>query len=131
MPIPTTVRHLQCFILFALCITSGCSHEQGLVDETDPDEALDILVTSLETWKRGETGTLSQRQPPIRFVDDDLAAGRKLDAYHIHDPESGIAPFENVYVTLTLRTAAGQTLERKVGYQVALTPALAVLRSEP
>lgn len=92
---------------------------------------LNVLTTTLDAWQAGTAATLAEREPPIRFVDDDWAAGRHLTAYRLEEPDIFVLPFESVYVTLTLQTADGRTLKRKVGYQVLVTPSQSVLRSEP
>jgi len=92
---------------------------------------LGVLTTALDSWKLGTASTLSERQPPIRFADDDLSAGRQLLGYRLEEPDMVVLPFESVYVTLTLQVADGKTVERKVGYQVSLEPGPVVLRSEP
>jgi hypothetical protein len=119
------------FILIGLCVISGCSHGEPTADADESDRMLSLLTTSLDAWKEGKATTLASREPPIRFVDDDWAAGRQLAAYRLEDPESFVLPFENVFVNVTLQAADGKMIERKVGYQISLTPILAVLRSEP
>jgi len=119
------------FILASLLLVVGCSRGEETVDADESDRMLKALTTALDAWKDSKPTTLASSEPPIRFVDDDLAAGRRLLAYRLDDPESAVVPFESVFVTLTLQTADGRTIERKVGYQVSLTPVVAVLRSEP
>jgi len=118
-------------LLISLLLIAGCSQAEESVDGEQSDRMLSALTTALDAWKNATPTTLASREQPIRFVDDDLAAGRKLLAYQLDDPDSAIVPFENVFVILMLQTADGKTIERKVGYQVSLTPAVAVLRSEP
>ena len=118
-------------IILGLCLISGCSNSESAADTDDSDRMLNVLTTSLEAWKDGTATALAGRDPPIRFVDDDWAAGRQLTAYRLEDPESILLPFETVFVNLTLQTTDGKTIERQVGYQVSLTPGLSVLRSEP
>ncbi|HEY3967932.1 MAG TPA: hypothetical protein VGM05_25440, partial [Planctomycetaceae bacterium] len=118
-------------ILIGLCVIAGCSGSEPPEDAAESDRMLNVLTTALDAWKEGTAATLAQRDPPIRFADDDLAAGRHLMAYHLEDPEAFALPFESVHVHLTLQTADGQTVERTVGYQISLVPSLAVLRSEP
>jgi hypothetical protein len=118
-------------VLIALCLILGCSQGVPEWQADESDRRLELLTISLEAWKAGSVAGLARRNPPIRFVDDDWAAGRQLMAYRHEDPDSLSLPFENVFVTLTFQAADGKTVERKVGYQIALIPAFAVLRSEP
>ena len=119
------------FILLALCLISGCSSNEPAVDADDSDRMLNVLTTSLDAWKAGTAAALASREPPIRFADDDLAAGCQLTAYRLEDPETFVFPYESVFAILTLQTSDGKLIERKVGYQISLTPGLSVLRSEP
>jgi hypothetical protein len=118
-------------ILFAVCLIIGCSGGEPGTETDHSDRSLELLTNSLDSWKDGSAGSLAGRDPPIRFVDDDWAAGRQLVAYQLEDPDTLVSPFETVFVNLTLQSGGGKTIERKVGYQVSLTPGFAVLRSEP
>jgi hypothetical protein len=121
----------RCFAVLVLCAFVGCSDVTSPEEVMDSDEMLNVLTSALSAWKDGAADTLAQRDPPIRFVDDDFAEGRQLIAYDLEDPEAVIEPFQNVFVTLSLKAADGKTLERTVGYQVSLEPSPSVLRSEP
>jgi hypothetical protein len=118
-------------ILLCLLLFIGCSGSQPTDDIEQSDQMLNVLKTALDAWKDGTAETLARRASPIRFADDDLAAGRRLIAYRLDDPEISALPFESVFVDLTLQTSDGKKVERTVGYQISLSPALAVLRSEP
>jgi hypothetical protein len=122
---------LRRIILIGLCVIAGCSGSEPAEEAADSDRMLNVLTIALDAWKEGTAATLSQRDPPIRLVDDDWVAGRRLLAYRLEDPKAFAFPFESVFVELTLHTANGETVERNVGYQISLTPSLAVLRAEP
>ncbi|MBS0265019.1 MAG: hypothetical protein JSS02_24005 [Planctomycetes bacterium] len=119
------------FILTGLCLVVGCSNSAPPEDASQSDEMLGALIASLDAWKEGRTSNLVERVPPIRFVDDDCAAGRQLVSYQLEDPETFAVPFESVFVRLTLQSTDGKSVERLVGYQLSVTPILSVLRSEP
>jgi hypothetical protein len=119
------------FILIGLCLIVGCSMGEPEQDVEQSDRRLSLLTSALDAWQEGTAATLSQRDPPVRFVDDDLMAGCQLTSYDIHEPDAAIEPFADVLVDLTLRDRQGTAIERTVGYQVSLAPGLAVLRSEP
>lgn len=125
------IRFARNLLLASLCLVIGCSQAAPIDDPKQSDGTLKMLTTALDSWKDGTAATLAQRDPPIRFADDDCAAGRQLIAYRLEDPELFALPFESVFVHLTLQSADGKMVERKVGYQISLTPNLAVLRSEP
>jgi hypothetical protein len=119
------------FMLVCLLVVAGCSQVEEAADEEQSDRMLTALTTALDAWKNATPMNLNSSEPHIRFVDDDLAAGRKLLAYRLDNPGSVVVPFESVFVYLRLQTAEDKTIERLVGYQISLTPAVAVLRSEP
>jgi hypothetical protein len=97
----------------------------------DPERARVALIAALNAWKQGEARDLARRQPPIRFVDDDFAAGWRLTEYEIEEPDAPILAYRNVAVILALRDPRGKAVRRETSYQVATDPALAVLRSDP
>jgi hypothetical protein len=93
--------------------------------------AWQVLVDALDAWKDGKANSLAKHDPPIRFVDDDWAAGWQLADYEFDTPDVSIRPFADVQVNLTLQNRQGKTIEKTAAYQIALTPALSVLRSDP
>jgi hypothetical protein len=117
-------------LLIILASGSGCT-EPAAEGHHDPKRARLALVPALDAWKRGEARALARRAPPVRFVDEDFAAGWKLADYEIVEPDTPIRQFENVAVILSLRDKGGRTVRRETAYQVVTDPALAVLRSDP
>ena len=121
-----TIRLLGVVLLAAGC---GPARNPGDLLAYDPATARGVLATALDEWKAGRAAGLGKRSPPVRFVDDDLAAGALLLDYKM--PASGPAKaFESVRVELTLRTRQGQTATRPALYQVVLSPSPAVLRAD-
>jgi len=118
-------------VLCGACLILGCIGREPVGATAESDRYRNLLTTALESWKAGTPDALLEHQPPIRFVDDDLTAGRQLLAYQLDDPDDVVRPFESVYVTLTLQGVDGKTIERQVGYQVSTEPTPSVLRSEP
>jgi hypothetical protein len=116
-----------------LIVAAGCSGGAGPAVESryDSEQAKAALVTALDAWKKGEARSLSRRNPPIRFVDDDLAAGLQLSDYEIEEPDAPVSLHKNIPVILSLRDARGRAVRRETQYQVATEPGLAVLRSDP
>jgi hypothetical protein len=120
-------------MLFVLLfVTAGCSGRGEPPVETryDPEQARTALIAALDAWKKGEGKSLSKRNPPIRFVDDDLLAGLRLSDYEIEEPDLPFKPHKDVSVILALRDARGKSVRREARYQVGTDPTLAVLRSD-
>ena len=115
-----------------MILVAGCARApESPVDlPFDSQKAQATLVTVLEAWKKGEARSLAQRNPPIRFYDDDLVAGLSLSDYEIEEPDREIEIHKDVEVILSLRDARGTVIRREARYQVATKPGLAVLRSE-
>jgi hypothetical protein len=124
-------KHHLAFL--ALIISVGCS--RGARDPAEPPQdevrARTALVSALDAWKQGKGKDLSKQQPPIRFVDEDFAAGYRLVEFDLVEPDAPILPFKNVPVILSLRDPRGRTVRRETAYQVTTSPAIAVLRSDP
>ena len=113
-------------------VAAGCSGGAGTDSEAsfDSEKARGALVTSLEAWKKGEAKSLSKRQPPIRFEDDDLLSGLRLADYEIEEPDAPIKPHQDVEVILMMKDRQGKNVRREARYQVGLDPSLTVLRSD-
>jgi hypothetical protein len=115
-------------VLPVLTLIAGCARAPEL--GYDPDQARAALVTALDAWKKGEARSLAQRNPPIRFNDDDFMAGLRLSDYEIEEPDREIQSHKDVEVILSPRDARGMVIRREARYQVATRPGLAVLRSD-
>jgi len=115
--------------LLLLLLTTGCSSNPPATPY-DSEQAREVLVQALEAWKQGEAHALATRHPPIRFEDDDYRTGTQLIGFRLPHRDEPLRPFEDVEVVLTLRNRQGATVEKTVVYQVALEPALAVLRND-
>ena len=124
---------LRLALALALALAAaGCSGrgETPATPAYDSGEARNALIAALDAWKDGEARGLPRRKPPIRFEDDDLAAGLRLAEYELEEPDAPIGLHQDVPVILSMRDARGQVVRREARYQVATTPALAVLRSD-
>ncbi len=115
-----------------LVVTAGCSggREPAVEPRYDAEQARTALVAALDAWKKGEAKSLSKRNPPIRFDDDDLLAGLRLSDYEIEEPDLPLKPHQDVSVILSMRDARGKSVRREASYQVGTEPTLAVLRSD-
>src|SRR5579872_2186924 len=115
------------FMLFVLFVFAGCWREAEELGDFDSDDARHVLVDVLDAWKAGQANALASREPPLHFVDDDCVAGWQLTEYTFETPGEPIYPFADVRVNLTLRDGQ-KTVERKVAYQVSVSPSVSVLR---
>ncbi|MBX3437365.1 MAG: hypothetical protein KF861_07750 [Planctomycetaceae bacterium] len=121
-----------CLVLAVLwLVAAGCAPRQPSGGEYDSDSAKETLSAALDAWKQLAVSTLASREPPIRFSDEDHAAGCRLVQYELTQPDRPIAAFENVPVTLVLQDTRGERIEKQVAYQITLEPHRAVLRTEP
>lgn len=120
---------------FALILAAGCGasehSETAAPPPHDPEVARNTLQAALDAWKRGEAKALAKRDPPIRFVDDDLVTGARLVDYALEEPDMPIKSHADVAVILSLKDARGKAVRREIHYQVTTSPHLAVLRSDP
>jgi hypothetical protein len=123
---------LAVFDLPLLVIAAGCwgGGEPAAETRYNPEQARIALIAALDAWKKGEARSLLRRNPPIRFVDDDLVEGLRLSEYEVEEPEGPTAPHQDVNVILSLRDTQGKVVRREARYQVATEPALAVLRND-
>lgn len=123
------IRNLIRVSLVVVCLI-GCV---PAMPETDFDSSLasEVLDSALTAWRDGKAKTLSQRNPPIRFVDEDWRAGYRLKSFEVRHPDELIQPRKGTQIQLTLVDPNGKTITRSVEYQITLTPHLAVLRSDP
>jgi hypothetical protein len=115
-----------------LAVVTGCSGSSRPASEApyDSEQARAALIAALDAWKKGEAKSLTKRNPPIRFADDDLLAGLRLSDYEIEEPDLPFKLHQDVSVILSLRDARGKSVQREARYQVGTDPTLAVLRSD-
>lgn len=127
----STLR-LAAALMVATTALTACNRQPSPPHDPtyDATAARNAMVSALDAWKQGRARALTQAAPPIRFVDDDLAQGWLLVDYRLNEPDAILRPFQDVRVTLLLRDKRGETAERVAAYQVATSPALAVLRSD-
>jgi hypothetical protein len=110
----------------------GCGDE--LAPRGSPparDEAEQILTKALDAWKNDRVKSLGEQEPPIRFVDQDQAAGAKLEGYEIGANMKAVGPVIDFPVTIRIRDRRGKASEVATMYQVTMAPNVAVLRNDP
>jgi hypothetical protein len=121
-------RLLLCLIAVAM---AGCSKPSRPPElQYDSGQARQTLLTALDAWKRGQAAQLAGAQPPIRFVDDDLADGCQLVDFQPPSPDARLEPFTDIPVALVLRDRRGNVVNRNATYQIGLMPHLSVLRTD-
>jgi hypothetical protein len=119
-------------VLILLAVVAGCLGKSGPASDGsyDSEQASSALVAALDAWKKGDVKSLTKRNPPIRFVDDDLLAGLRLSDYEIEEPDAPFRPHQDVAVILSLRNAECKAVRREARYQIGTSATLAVLRSD-
>src|SRR5271166_3997344 len=103
-----------------LAVIAGCSGCSQPAPEApfDSERARTALIAALDAWQKGEAKSLLKRNPPIRFVDDDLLSGLRLSEYEIEEPDLPVKLHQDVSVILELRDAQGERVRREARYQV-------------
>ncbi len=113
----------------ALVLISGCSGSQRATP-VDADRAREVLKTTLDGWKKGDTpAALNEGSPPITAQDLDWLAGAKLVDYAVTGEGKSVEANLYVPVTLTLKMANGKEAKKKVTYVVGTSPYLSVFRT--
>lgn len=117
---------LCCFCSLSLGI-AGCSSYPAVAPNVDAKQALEILRTTLDSWKEGKNITeLSQDPPKIVAQDFDWMQSRKLMGYEIQG--EGTPQDANLRVEVLL-TLEGISQPKKVIYIVGTAPAKTVFRA--
>ncbi len=116
-------------VLAVIVSCTGCSQPASEAPY-DSEEARTALIAALDAWKKGEAKSLPKRNPPIRFVDDDLISGLRLSEYEIEEPDLPVKLHQDIAVILEMRDARGTRVRREARYQVGTDPTLSVLRSD-
>jgi hypothetical protein len=119
-------------ILAAALGLTGCGGSNPPPMAGTPESSRSALVVALDGWKGGGTyQSLSDRSPPLHFVDDDLNRGTKLLDYRIEGEGRPLGTGYSYVVTLTLRDKdAGKTRTKKVAYTAVTEPKHAVTRED-
>jgi hypothetical protein len=122
-------RCLLTSLAIGVAILGGCSGSQRGAP-VDAERAREILKTSLDVWKKGDTpAALNNNTPAITAQDLDWLGGAKLVDYEVTGEGKGLEATRRVPVTLTLKMANGKEVKKKVTYIVATSPYLSVFRA--
>src|SRR4051812_38271862 len=104
------MRRAGTALLVAACAV-GCAGRSSVPDAShDPTAARQALEDAMDAWKRDQVAGLARRKPPIRFADEDQAAGWKLIDYEVAGEGAEIGGRPSTAVSLTLRDRRGQTV---------------------
>jgi hypothetical protein len=119
--------------LAALCATVcvvGCGGVREQAAPLDVDLARDVLKTSLEAWKKGDSAaTLKKATPSIIAQDPDWVTGARLVAYTLEGEDNRVAENLFVPVQLTVKLKNGKQATKNVTYVIGTSPQIMVFRS--
>ena len=122
-------RYFVISLAIAFALLGGCSRTPW-AGTVDADRAREVLKTALDVWKKGDTpDTLKSSSPTITAQDLDWLGGAKLVNYELTGDSKSVEANLYVPVTLTLTTATGKEVKKKVTYIVATSPYLSVFRA--
>lgn len=127
-----SLRRLCLLSLSTLALSlSGCGGHSEMKLSGDVMGAGGFLVQALEAWKTGETPeSLLKSIPPVRVVDEDWNAGRKLESYEVVGNPVENGSHWRVYAQLKTQAADGKSVSEKVCYAVTLAEPASILRSD-
>jgi hypothetical protein len=110
-----------------LLVLFGCSSSPP---SSDAAKGKEILQTSLDSWKRGDSvQSLETGSPAIVFVDRQREKHQLLD-FEI-DPSGQPSGFDVQFkVQLSLKSPDGKSLKQKAKYNVSTTSKFVVVRSD-
>ena len=90
----------------------------------------EALKTTLDGWKKGDApDALKDSTPSIAAQDLDWLGGAKLVDYEVTGDGKSVEANLYVPVNLTLKTAKGKEVKKKVTYVVGTSPYLTVFRA--
>jgi hypothetical protein len=115
--------------LIATACLAGCGVRQRAAP-LDVELAREVLKTSLEAWKKGDsTDSLKIGSPSIIAQDPDWVTGARLVAYTLDGDDKHIAENLFVPVKLTLKLKNGKQATKNVSYVIGTSPQIMVFRS--
>ena len=131
-PMETCARRPSLAWLVALIATAclaGCGVRQRAAP-LDVELAREVLKTSLEAWKKGDSpDTLKNGSPSIIAQDPDWVTGARLVAYTLDGDDKRVAENLFVPVKLTLKLKNGKQATKNVTYVIGTSPQVMVFRS--
>jgi hypothetical protein len=122
-------RSLLLLLAVSVLALAGCSRTK-VPEPADPEKAREALRTVLDAWKNGvPPSTLGEGSPPIRVIDYEWDAGRRLQDYKLEDQGDLVGNSLHVAVVLHQLDDSNAPMEPiTVTYMVTTSPALEVAR---
>ena len=121
-------------LLLSVCLSAmlaGCGSPGPMKSATTPELSLALLTLALDAWKGGASQVeLSQRNPPVYFVDDAYRRGAKLTSYTIEDTGKPVGTGISYVVTLQLQEAGAAPAAKKVAFRVVTSPNNSIARED-
>jgi hypothetical protein len=115
--------------LIATACLAGCGARQRAAP-LDVELAREVLKTSLEAWKKGDSAdSLKNGSPSIIAQDPDWVTGARLVAYTSDGDDRRVAENLFVPVKLTLKLKNGKQATKNVTYVIGTSPQVMVFRS--
>lgn len=125
---PTRALGVLALIAAALAALPGCTGSGGS-GAVDTERAQEVLRTTLDHWKQGDSiDSLKAGSPSIVAQDFDWMAGQTLVSYEVGGESKNEDINLRVPVRLTLRNKGGKEITKDVNYLVSTRPALTVFR---
>lgn len=108
-------------------LVAGCSNKPAT---SDPEKAIKLMETFLETWKAGDfPASLKDQSPPITAGDPLWEDGAKLIKYEIDKNETKVAAFDvrcPVKVWVTVKGKEKGPI--KIVYMITTSPNQVIVR---
>lgn len=112
-----------------LLALSGCDSRPRRAASVDPDQARNVLRSTLEHWKGSQpAASLAGATPPITAQDLDWEAGYDLVEYRVLDDGRNDNANLRISVELDLRDPGGREVTKQVSYVVGTSPSATVFR---
>jgi hypothetical protein len=128
-PLPVHAGRGLVLTLAAALLAAGCTGSSRATP-VDTSRAREALKLALDGWKKGDSpSSLQLGTPPVTVQDTDWMTGARLVDYQVDGDGRPIEANLHVPVTLTLRTAQGKQVKKKVTYVVGTSPILTVFRA--
>jgi len=110
-----------------IVLLAGCG---GPHAPADSGAGADAVRTAFESWKKGDTPAILQKQRPAIYLNEpEWFAGNKLLSFEIVEPLEPYGRQLRCAVKLSLENAKnGSRYEKRVGYQVETNPAFVIAR---
>ena len=125
---PLLNRSFRLVAVAGMLAIAGCSSS---LPPTDAPQAREALVSTLESWKAGESpADLQSRTPSIVVGDYEWEAGRQLASYELLPSEIDDGANLHCPVKLVLKGQNGTNQETFTSYVVGVKPVITVIREE-